>query len=55
MKCLFDLSGNVAVIAGTRTGLGQGMSLGLAEAGAKYNSRCKAIMQEASFYIDITL
>jgi hypothetical protein len=54
MRNLFDLSGNVAVIAGARTGLGQGMSLGLAEARAKY-SRCKVIMQENSFYIEITL
>ena len=54
MKNLFDLSGNVAVVTGERTCLCQGMSLGLVEAKAKY-SRCKAIMQEDSFYIDITL
>lgn len=34
MNNLFDLSGKVAVITGASTGLGQGMSLGLAEAGA---------------------
>jgi 2-deoxy-D-gluconate 3-dehydrogenase len=34
MTKLFDLSGKVAVVTGTSTGLGQGMSLGLAEAGA---------------------
>ncbi len=31
---IFDLSGRVAVVTGASTGLGQGMSLGLAEAGA---------------------
>ncbi|MGD0337173.1 MAG: 2-dehydro-3-deoxy-D-gluconate 5-dehydrogenase KduD [Bacteroidota bacterium] len=31
---LFDLSGKVAIVTGTSTGLGKGMSLGLAEAGA---------------------
>jgi 2-dehydro-3-deoxy-D-gluconate 5-dehydrogenase len=31
---LFDLSGKVAIVTGSSTGLGQGMSLGLAEAGA---------------------
>jgi 2-deoxy-D-gluconate 3-dehydrogenase len=31
---LFDLKGKVAVVTGARTGLGQGMALGLAEAGA---------------------
>jgi 2-dehydro-3-deoxy-D-gluconate 5-dehydrogenase len=31
---LFDLSGKVAIVTGASTGLGQGMSLGLAEAGA---------------------
>jgi 2-dehydro-3-deoxy-D-gluconate 5-dehydrogenase len=34
MSTLFDLSGKVAVITGASTGLGQGMALGLAEAGA---------------------
>jgi 2-dehydro-3-deoxy-D-gluconate 5-dehydrogenase len=34
MSNLFDLSGKVAVVTGASTGLGQGMSLGLAEAGA---------------------
>jgi 2-deoxy-D-gluconate 3-dehydrogenase len=34
MGNLFDLSGKVAVVTGASTGLGQGMSLGLAEAGA---------------------
>ncbi len=34
MNNLFDLSGKVAVVTGSSTGLGQGMSLGLAEAGA---------------------
>jgi 2-deoxy-D-gluconate 3-dehydrogenase len=31
---LFDLSGKVAIVTGASTGLGKGMSLGLAEAGA---------------------
>lgn len=31
---LFDLSGKIAIVTGASTGLGQGMSLGLAEAGA---------------------
>jgi 2-dehydro-3-deoxy-D-gluconate 5-dehydrogenase len=31
---LFDLSGNVAFVTGSNRGLGQGMALGLAEAGA---------------------
>ena len=31
---LFDLSNNVAIVTGASTGLGKGMSLGLAEAGA---------------------
>ena len=34
MSKLFDLSGKVGVVTGASTGLGQGMSLGLAEAGA---------------------
>ena len=34
MVDLFDLSGKVAIVTGASTGLGQGMSLGLAEAGA---------------------
>jgi 2-deoxy-D-gluconate 3-dehydrogenase len=34
MSNLFDLNGKVAIITGASTGLGQGMSLGLAEAGA---------------------
>jgi 2-deoxy-D-gluconate 3-dehydrogenase len=35
MKELFDLSGKTAVITGSSTGLGQGMSIGLASAGAE--------------------
>lgn len=34
MGNLFDLSGKVAIVTGASTGLGQGMALGLAEAGA---------------------
>jgi 2-dehydro-3-deoxy-D-gluconate 5-dehydrogenase len=34
MNKLFDLTGKVAIVTGASTGLGQGMSLGLAEAGA---------------------
>ena len=34
MNSLFDLSGKIAVVTGGSTGLGAGMSLGLAEAGA---------------------
>jgi 2-dehydro-3-deoxy-D-gluconate 5-dehydrogenase len=34
MASLFDLTGKVAIVTGANTGLGQGMSLGLAEAGA---------------------
>jgi 2-deoxy-D-gluconate 3-dehydrogenase len=34
MKNLFDLTGKTAIVTGASTGLGQGMSLGLAEAGA---------------------
>ena len=34
MLKLFDLSGKVAIVTGCSTGLGQGISLGLAEAGA---------------------
>jgi 2-deoxy-D-gluconate 3-dehydrogenase len=34
MNNLFDLNGKVAIVTGASTGLGQGMSLGLAEAGA---------------------
>ena len=34
MNNLFDLSRKVAIVTGASTGLGQGMSLGLAEAGA---------------------
>jgi 2-dehydro-3-deoxy-D-gluconate 5-dehydrogenase len=34
MSNLFNLSGKVAVVTGASTGLGQGMSLGMAEAGA---------------------
>jgi len=35
MKNSFDLSGNVALVTGSSTGLGQGIALGLAQAGAK--------------------
>ena len=34
MKNIFDLSGKVAIVTGASTGLGAGMTLGLAEAGA---------------------
>jgi 2-deoxy-D-gluconate 3-dehydrogenase len=34
MHQLFDLSGNTAIVTGCNTGLGQGMALALAEAGA---------------------
>ncbi len=34
MNTLFDLAGKTAIVTGASTGLGQGMSLGLAEAGA---------------------
>ncbi len=34
MNTLFDLTGKVAMVTGASTGLGQGMSLGLASAGA---------------------
>jgi len=34
MSNIFDLGGKVAVVTGASTGLGQGMSVGLAEAGA---------------------
>jgi 2-dehydro-3-deoxy-D-gluconate 5-dehydrogenase len=34
MNGMFDLSGMTAIVTGASTGLGQGMSLGLAEAGA---------------------
>lgn len=34
MKTLFDLTGKVAIVTGGSTGLGAGMALGLAEAGA---------------------
>ncbi len=34
MKSLFDLSGKIALVTGASTGLGAGMSVGLAEAGA---------------------
>ena len=34
MNSLFDLSGKVALVTGARTGLGRGMALALAEAGA---------------------
>jgi 2-dehydro-3-deoxy-D-gluconate 5-dehydrogenase len=30
----FDLTGKVAIVTGSSTGLGQGMAIGLAEAGA---------------------
>ena len=30
----FNLAGKVAIVTGARTGLGQGMAIGLAEAGA---------------------
>ena len=34
MKSIFDLTGKTAIVTGASTGLGAGMSLGLAEAGA---------------------
>ena len=33
---LFQLDGKVAIVTGASTGLGQGMTLGLAEAGADF-------------------
>jgi 2-dehydro-3-deoxy-D-gluconate 5-dehydrogenase len=62
MNDLFDLSGKIAVVTGASTGLGQGMSLGLAQAGANLvlvdyvpstdteeqikNMGCKTVMME---------
>lgn len=37
---LFKLDGKVAVVTGANTGLGQGMAVALAEAGAK-GCRCR--------------
>jgi 2-deoxy-D-gluconate 3-dehydrogenase len=34
MNTLFDLTGKVAIVTGASTGLGAGMALGLADAGA---------------------
>ena len=34
MTFSFDLTGKVAIVTGCNTGLGQGMALGLAQAGA---------------------
>ena len=34
MSNMFDLSGKVAVISGSNDGIGQGITIGLAEAGA---------------------
>ena len=34
MSALFDLSGKVAIVTGANTGLGQGLAIGLVEAGA---------------------
>ena len=34
MLDLFNLEGKVAIVTGARTGLGQGMAIGLAKAGA---------------------
>jgi 2-deoxy-D-gluconate 3-dehydrogenase len=42
----FNLTGKVAIVTGCRTGLGQGMSLGLAEAGADIVGVDYAEMQE---------
>ena len=36
---LFKLDGKVAVVTGANTGLGQGMAVALAQAGAKYLRR----------------
>jgi 2-deoxy-D-gluconate 3-dehydrogenase len=34
MNTLFDLTGKIAIVTGASTGLGAGMALGLADAGA---------------------
>ena len=34
MKSPFDLSGKVAIVTGANTGIGQGLAVGLAQAGA---------------------
>ena len=41
----FRLDGKVAVVTGANTGLGQGMSVALAQAGAKVVECCKKILR----------
>ena len=42
----FKLDGKVAIVTGARTGLGQGMAIGLAEAGADITTVCAAADDE---------
>lgn len=48
MNTLFDLSGKVALVTGARTGLGQGMALALARAGADIVALGSSAMPETA-------
>ncbi|MDW5316949.1 2-dehydro-3-deoxy-D-gluconate 5-dehydrogenase KduD [Rhizobium sp. PL01] len=48
MNTLFDLSGKVALVTGARTGLGQGMALALARAGADIAALGSSAMPETA-------
>ncbi len=52
MKSLFDLTGRAAIVTGASTGLGRGMALGLASAGADVllvdHVPCREVLQEVT-------
>ncbi len=52
MNTLFDLTGNVAIVTGASTGLGQGMAIGLAEAGADIVLIGRSAMKETQSHIE---
>lgn len=52
MTHLFDLTGKVALVTGAAQGLGQGMALGLAEAGATVVALDRSPLSETLAYIE---
>ncbi|WP_104666515.1 2-dehydro-3-deoxy-D-gluconate 5-dehydrogenase KduD [Ensifer adhaerens] len=52
MNALFDLSGKTALVTGARTGLGQGMALALARAGANIAALGSSPMPETAALVE---